>query len=347
MTAPAPARTAPPYRLVLRADAPRAEWLEARRRGIGSSDVPQILGVSSWGSAQHVYYNKRGELPDRDEVSEEALWGQLHEETVAREWFRRNRAHGRRVGLIARKDPGMGHHMCTLDRLAMECPLNRGEREKCAVEVKNRNAFTAGKWKRSIPDDVLAQGAWQLHVTGFDHIHVAVLIGNSDYRQFVVRRSEHVDLIGNIVTVVDRLWRDIALGHVPPLDGTEPVDAMLDLYDTLNPERFGFADLDEYPALSVAAIENLLAYETARLEAKAAKAGQDAAKVAMIAALGPHEAAWLNNEPAYELKPVTRRSCDMERLAEEFPEAYAACVRESVSKQLAIAKAHRLKELPS
>lgn len=338
----APARTAPPYRLALRADAPRGDWLAARRKGIGSSDVPQVLGVSSWGSAQHVYYDKRGELPDRDDVGEAALWGQLHEETVAREWARRNRSVVRRVGLVARKDPGMSHHMCTLDRLCTECPLNRSERERCAVEIKTRNAFVAGKWKRSVPDDVLAQCLWQLHVTGYDHIHVAVLIGGSDFRQFVVRRSEHAGLVGDIVTVVDRLWRDIALGHVPALTGEEPVNAMLDLYSSLYPDRSGVADLDEYPALAAAAIENLFAYETGRLAAKAGKAGQDAAKVAMVEALGGARMAVLNGELAYELRESGRDVCNLARLREEFPDAYEACVERKSSDRLVIAKEHRM-----
>jgi putative phage-type endonuclease len=345
MTAPAPPRAILPYRLVLPASADRADWLAARRKGIGSSDIPQVLGVSEWGSPQHVYYDKRGELPERDDIGEPALWGQLLEETVAREWARRNRAVIRRVGLIARKDPGMGHHMCTLDRLAMECPLNRGERERCAVEVKMRNAWVAGKWKRGVPDDVLAQGLWQIHVTGFDHIHVAVLIGGNDFRQFVVRRDEHRELIGNLVTVADKLWRDIALGHCPPLAGVEPVEAMLDLYDTLHPDRAGEANLDEYPALSVQAINALLEYETARLEAKAAKGAQGHAKVALIEMLGSNTVAILNGEPAYELRDVTRRTPDLERLAERYPEAYAACVEDKSGRQLSIARQHRLKEL--
>lgn len=347
MTAPAPPRAAPPYRLVLRADAPRAEWLAARRTGIGSSDVPQILGVSEWGSAQHVYYDKRGELPERDDVGEAALWGQLHEETVAREWARRNRSVVRRVGLVARKDPGMSHHMCTLDRLCTECPLNRAERERCAVEIKTRNAFVAGKWKRSVPDDVLSQCLWQLHVTGYDHIHVAVLIGGNDFRQFVIRRKDHVELIGNIVTVVDRLWRDIALGHVPPLTGEEPADAMLDLYDALYPDRSGYANLDEYPALSVAAIGELHAYEVGRLAAKEREREKGAARVAMVQMLGPHRVAVLNGETAYELREYPgRERCDFTRLAERYPEAYAECVSRKPYDQLVIAKEHRLSELP-
>ncbi len=339
-----PSRTAAPYRVVLPASADRDRWLVERRRGIGSSDVAAVMGVSSWGSAQHVFYDKRGVLPLEADAGEEALWGTLHEETVAREWARRNRSVVRRVGLIARRDAD--HHRATLDRRCDACPLDRATEERCAVEVKTRSAFVAGKWKRSVPDDVLAQVLWQIHVTGYDHIHVATLIGGNDFRQYTVRRSEHEQLIADIVVVVDRLWADIQAGRVPTLTGAEPVDPMLDLFDQLHPVRDGAAN-DEYPALALAALENLHAYEVARLEEKAAKGRKDSAKVALIEALGGKRAGLLDGEQAYELRPQTRRRPDLPRLAEEFPDAYEACVDENTSPVLAIGREHRLKELPS
>ena len=338
----APARTLAPYRLLLPASADRDAWLDARRSGIGSSDVAAAMGVSSHGTARHVYHDKRGELPLDDDPGEAALWGTLMEDTVAREWARRNRSIVRRVGLIARRDAP--HRMCTLDRRVDECPLNRETRERCALEIKCRSAFVAGKWKRSIPDDVLAQVLWQIHVTGFDHLHVATLIGGNDYRQYVVRRADNEQLIADIVTVVDRLWADIQAGRPPVLTGEEPIDVTLELLDELNPLRDGYANLDEYPARSVRAGELLLEYESARLEEKAAKQAKDSAKVRLIDELGSHRAAVLNGEVAYQLRPTSRDHVDMDRLAEEFPDAYAACVTARPGKTLAISKQHRLKE---
>lgn len=338
-----PTRTAIPYRVVLPASADRAAWLTTRRQGIGSSDVAAVMGVSSHGSAQHVFYDKRGVLPLEDDAGEPALWGTLLEETVAREWARRNRSVVRRVGLIARKDAP--HRICTLDRLSTECPLNREIRERCAVEVKTRNAFVAGKWKRSIPDDVLAQVLWQLHVTGYDHIHVACLIGGQDYRQYVIRRADHDDLIGDIVTVADRLWADIQTGRIPVLTGDEPADTMFDLYNQLHPDRQGITYLDRLPNHgAVAAIENLFAYEDARLREKAAKAQKVAAKVALVEALGGGLVAIAGQDIAYELKPVERSACDLDRLAEEFPDAYAACVTQKTSLTFTVAQAYRQTE---
>jgi putative phage-type endonuclease len=334
------------YRLILPASADRADWLTARRGGIGSSDIPAIMGVSAFGSAQHVYYDKRGELPTDDDAGEAALWGSLDEETTAREWARRNRSVVRRIGLIARRDAG--HHRCTLDREVRECPLNRDQHEKCALEVKHRNAFVAGKWLRKIPDDVLAQVLWQIHVTGYDHLHVACRIGGIDYRQYVVRRKDHEQLIADLITVADRLWSDVQAGRVPPLTGSEPTGPLLDLYDQLHPGRTGLIHLDTYPAQSAAVTEDLLEYECQRLTEAAAKKAKEAAKARLIERLAGNEAAVLHDEVAYAW-PLGdgRATCDLARLAEQWPDAYADCVTQNPGRRFALSKQHRLKEIPA
>ncbi len=123
---------------------------------------------------------------------------------------------------------------------------------------------------------------------------------------------------------------------------------MLELLDQLHPNRTGVVDLDTFPALTVAAIEQLEQYETARLEGKAAKARQDAAKVGMLTALGGGQAAVLNGDIAYELRPTEgRERCNFAKLAAEFPAAYEACVSRNPGAILWIAREHRLQELPS
>lgn len=340
---------APPFRVVLPAGADRAVWLEERRKGIGSSDVANILGVGG-SSAQRVYYDKIGELPLEDDAGEYALWGSLDEETTAREWARRNRASGRRIGLIARKDAPW--QMCTLDRQIRECPDAKGsdQREVCALEVKHRVAWKAGQWKRSVPDDVLAQVLWQMHVADYSHIHVACRIGGFDYRQFTIRRKGNEQLIADIVAGVTNFWEGNVLARrVPALTGQENHERLLDLFEELYPNRAGIAHLDD--ATSVEANELLLAYELERLKAKRAEAAKDAAKARLIEVLGENEAAVLFDQQhaAYgwdsttkDGDPLVRESIDMARLAEEFPDAYDACLRSKPVRRFSIARPHRL-----
>lgn len=338
-----------PYKVLVPAGADREPWLRARRGGIGSSDVANVLGVGG-SSAQHVYYDKIGELPLEDDAGEAAFWGQRDEETLARVWAERNRTAGRRIGLIARKDTPV--HMCTLDRLIRECPLARDKQETCALEVKHRVAWKAGQWKRSIPDDVLAQVLWQMHVTGFSHIHVACRIGGVDYRQYVIHRKNHRALLDDVVTAVTRFWEGNVLARrVPPLTGQENSERMLDLFEALHPDRSGIA---EFNGLEAVEVDQLLTeYELQRLIAKRAETAKEAAKTRLIELLGDNEGAvlWERQTRAYgwdsttkDGAPLVKESIVMGRLAEKYPDAYRDCLRSKPMRRFAIEKEHRLAE---
>ncbi|MGP3914369.1 YqaJ viral recombinase family nuclease [Nonomuraea sp. 10N515B] len=330
-------RVTPSARLILPADASRAEWLAARRADgrIGSSDIANILQVG-YGVPLNVYYDKVGDLPQDDDAGEPALWGNLLEETVAREWARRNRSVVRRVGLVSNiHRPWM---TCTLDRRVLECPLNREQREACALEIKTRNAFVAGKWVRAIPDDVLAQVLWQIEVTGFDHLHVGVLIGGQEYRQYVIRRVGHEVIIENIVTAAADMHERI-MTRRPPFPSGDP-ERLVELYNDLHPDREGTV------AVGPEVVEVLDRYETHRLEEKAAKRGKDEAKADAVKLLGGGERALFGDEPAYSYAAHRGRpSVDLSLLAERWPDAYEACVTETTVRSINVASAFRKKEI--
>lgn len=331
MSAPTTARRVTPTGVrVLPADADRDAWLAARRRGVGSSDVPAILGLAEAKSktALHVWHDKRGELPDEGD-NEFMLWGRLLEEPVAREWARRNRSVIQRVGLIAREDAPW--KMCTLDRRVLECPLNRAQREACALEVKCRNAYTSSRWRADLPDDVLAQTVWQMHITGYDHIHVAVLIGGNDYRQTVVRADEQVT--GYVLDQVAAFWHQHVVAGVEPPADLSKADALNELDELMHPDRFGEVD--------VPGVMEVVEYvRLSGLKGEAERALKAARAVLARQAAGARYVMF-GDELAYELSPTTRSKADLDRLAERWPDAYADCVTESTSHTIRIAKAYR------
>ncbi|MDX3074585.1 lambda-exonuclease family protein [Streptomyces sp. MI02-7b] len=330
-TAPAPGRRVTPTgRLILPADADRADWLTARRQGLGSSDIAAILGISRFGNALTVWHDKTGGLPLESDDTEPALWGRLNEETVAREWARRNRSHVRRVGLVANIERPW--QMCTLDRRVLACPISQDTKERCAVEVKCRDKMKAGQWRKGTPDDVLAQTLWQADVCGFDHIHVACLIGGNDYRQFVVRVADHADIVANLRAAGEQAWQQIVARRPPLLTGEEEPGPLLDLYAQLHPERSGYVEIDR----DGDAQDDLTEYiEQAAAESTAKKA-KEKAKAKLIGHLGGKQAAFYQDRPAYSYDEESREYVDRERLREKFPEAYEACVEDRVSRRLNI-----------
>lgn len=323
-------RVTPTGRLILPADADRDTWLTARRSGIGSSDIAAILGISRYGNALSVYHDKTGGLPLESDDSEPALWGRIDEEGIAREWARRNRSVVRRVGLVANIDRPW--QMCTLDRRVLECPLADG-REKCAVEIKCRDKMKARQFRTGVADDVLAQTLWQADVCGYDHMHVAVRLGGNDYRQFVVRVSEHQQLIADLRATGERAWQQITDRRPPVLAADADPDVLLDLYDQLHPDRGGEPvaidrDGDAQDALAD--------YLDAVNDEREAKARKRRAQALMVAALGDADTAILGGRTAYSLDETAREHVDRARLREEHPEAYAACVEDRVTRRLNI-----------
>ncbi|MET8475387.1 YqaJ viral recombinase family protein [Streptomyces sp. NPDC006422] len=326
-------KVTPTGRLLLEHTAPREVWLEARRRGIGSSDLAKVLNLTGFGTPQKVFYDKRGRLPldDEEEFSDAAHFGVIFEDPLARDWARRNRTVVEPVGIIAHEfEPWQ---MCTLDRLCSECPLDRRQRSLCALEVKTRNAFVAKLWRQGPPDDVLAQVLWQILVTGLDHIHVVCLIGGQDYRQYTVRRDEHVKLVAYIRAEASRLWHEhILTGRVPAITGDEAPDALIDLYDQLHPDRAGSVVLDRDGDAHDAMCEYVEAVAAER-EARAAK---KTAKAKLLAALGGAQQAVFQDRPFFSIEQSFRETADLARLREEFPEAYRTCVADVPHDRIAI-----------
>ncbi|MEV8354656.1 YqaJ viral recombinase family protein [Streptomyces niveus] len=326
-------RVTPTGRLILPADADRADWLTARRNGIGSSDVPAVLGLVDYTPPLKVYLDKTGH--DVDDAGEAAYWGTVNEEPVARRWAMLNRSVIRRVGLVAHVDHP--HWMTTLDRRVTECPLTEDKRVPCALEVKTRSAFKAAQWHAGAPDDVLAQMLWQIAVNGYEHMHYAVLIGGNEYHQGTVRADQYADVMADITTAMDRFWAEHIQALVPP-EPTGDGDALVRLFRRLHPTRAGSVDVDRHDD----AIDALLDYGRHQRAESAAKKAKAAAKARMIAALDGAQAALIGGERAYSLEPSNAAPrVDLEQLAERWPDAYAACVAPNPTERIDIAKQYK------
>ncbi|MFI9200214.1 YqaJ viral recombinase family protein [Streptomyces sp. NPDC053048] len=333
-TAPAAGRrVSPTGRLILPADADRELWLQTRRAGIGSSDVPAILGLVEKNPPVKVYYDKLGY--DVDDAGEAAYWGTVNEENVARRWAMQSRSVIRRVGLVAHADHP--HWMTTLDRRVTECPLAEDEQAPCALECKTRSAFKSAQWHAGAPDDVTAQVLWQIIVNGYEHMHYAVLIGGNDYHQGVIRADQYRDVMADIVVAVDRFWTEHVLAEVPP-EPTGDGDAVTRVLRRVHPTRSGSVDVDMHPDAYYA----LLDYTRHRRAEAAARKSKNEAKARLVAALGAAQEARLDGERAYSLEPTSAApKVDFELMAERYPDAYAACVAPNPTERIAIAQQYK------
>ncbi|GAA1806960.1 YqaJ viral recombinase family nuclease [Nesterenkonia flava] len=198
------ARWACPHaNLVLRADAPREEWLAARRQGIGGSDASAILGVNKYSSAYQVWLDKTGRGTEKEETMAMRM-GNLLEPIVVQLFEEETGIRTRRAGLMRSKEHA--YLQVSVDRLTADGGL---------LECKTSNGFLSHEWEDGqVPDHAELQVQHGLAVTGRSHAWVAGLL---DGREFFVRRIDRdEDLIRIIIEQGERFWHDHVLADEAP-----------------------------------------------------------------------------------------------------------------------------------
>ncbi len=206
-----------------------ADQIEARRHGIGGSDVAAVFGVSPWKTPLQLYREKRGEEKPADIGDEEAVrWGNLLEDVVAEEYARRAGVKVQRMnGLLkSAKHPWM---LANIDRAVILPDAPSLVREnggllntRKILEVKTAGIRAADEWGEpgtdQVPKHYLLQGAHYLAVTGAEVCDFAVLIGGQDFRVYTLERDP--ELVDMIVDGTRDFWRRVETGQEP-----EPVNA--------------------------------------------------------------------------------------------------------------------------
>lgn len=297
----------PTGNLLLSIDAPRAEWLAARREGITATDIPAILGLNKYKTAIDVWTEKVAPGPNdfnpQIGEGEAALWGIVLEDVVAKTWAEHAGLKVRRIGIIAHEDHSW--QRASLDRLVLDCPDGR-----CGLEVKTRSGYVGESWDRAIPDDVKAQVRWQLHVSGLDHIHVIALIGGQRLVEHRVNARQIKP--AELLEAAEIVWNAVQTGQPPQLPETMWTDEYL---EALNPDRSGELEVTDDVIQLVEEYTDILSV-TRDLEAEKAEL-----KTKLIGALGEHETATRGGRIVYSYKASTTKRLDTKALAEFHPDA--------------------------
>lgn len=113
----------------------RSKWLEARRAGIGASDIAAIMGISPWSTPFQVWASKVAEIPE-DEGSEQMKWGRILENVILDEWAKEHRFVTNRGQLIRSIETPM--MMATPDGFTTIAPYGM----PAVAEAKNRSEWS-------------------------------------------------------------------------------------------------------------------------------------------------------------------------------------------------------------
>jgi putative phage-type endonuclease len=244
-------------------------WLEARRKGIGSSDAAVVLGLSPYRTPLALWAEKRGLAPPQPETPAMRR-GKLLEAHIldeAQELLGCELPSGARQVFLQHRDRPW--QIATLDGLTVD---------GLVVEAKTVGWRSARFWGEpgtdEIPEPYLVQVQHQLAVAGRDEAAVVALIGGSDLHVYRIRRDDR--LIDRMTAIEAAFWACVLDAVEPPV--TDAADAEVLAY--LHPPTDAAVELWG----AVAAIADR--YEECGRAAREAGQARDLARAELLAAMG-------------------------------------------------------------
>lgn len=217
-------------------------WHTRRLCGLGGSDIGAVMGINKYLSPVELWEIKTMQATKEKEENKYTHWGHILEETVAQEFAR---VTGMRVNKSAR-------HFCSkelpflvgnIDRFVSKNNNGRWLRH-AILECKTATEYSKGKFNEDaawysdgkfneqnasgitgildIPASYYLQCLHYMYITGVHTCYLAVLIGGSDYRIYVV--PYNVTDVSAMLQYATNFWCNCVL------DGNRPNLTQKDLY---------------------------------------------------------------------------------------------------------------------
>ena len=286
----------------------RKTWLEARKQGLGGSDVAAIAGLSKWKSQVQ-----------EDVQSEAAYFGNVLEEVVAQEFAKRTGLKVQRRNAIL-QHPAYPWMLANVDRLIVG--------ERIGLECKTVSEYLKKEWEgEEIPVAYLLQCQHYMAVTGYEAWWIAVLIGGNTFVYKKIERDE--DIIQYLINMERDFWLNYVEKDEPPMfDGSE---ASTQLLKQMYPESM------EDSAINLGKQEELLieAREQVDREIEVLKEQKAEYENKLKAKLGTHEKGTTENY-TIQWKSYTSNRFDSKQLKTEHPDLYGKYVKETIARKFSV-----------
>ena len=313
----------PDGRLILPAGAPREQWLAARRKGLGSSDVALLMGVAEGGSEYGLWLDKvRGHESAQSGAMQRGQWLEPH---LADHFAGETGLSVRRCGLIRHRV--IAHNLATPDRLV---------EDGACLEIKSMgtHAKVRAQWRDGgIAAHAYCQLQWQLMVSGRAHgWMVAYEIDQPPMIRGPVDRDE--SLIARMNTRATAWWASHVIKNAPP-----PVDL-----ETITDEEIRLRWPQAQPGSTRQAewphyVRALLAE---RAELKAAESGAKARAKEIDQALkvmiGDAEVLLVGDRPMMTLKNQLNNPSVDPSLEVDHPDIYSTYITRGSSRRIHVVK---------
>lgn len=215
------------------------EWLEARKQGIGGSEIGAICGLNPWESAFALWAKRTGQIPDPELTGWSVRFGKAFEEPILRLW--------------AEEHPEYEVFTTGTYRTASEPPLmanpdalakHRETGEWVIVEVKT----SRGSWVE-VPEHYVAQVQHYMYVMGLTRAVVVGVVGWDWKEQWIELDTFRAESQREMAEV---FWKHMQDMKKPDWDGAK---STYEAVRYMHPEL-----LDEYVNLSDLGWELLAAH---------------------------------------------------------------------------------------
>lgn len=202
------------------------QQLEARRAGIGGSDIGAVLGLSPWKTPLDVWMSKVGQSVDTVQNEEAVYWGSVLEDVVARRYAE---LHDRKVQRINQmlRHPEVDIALANIDRAVINPDIAGIVRVKDGrlttdriLECKTANAFAVrgDLWGEpgtdKVPDYYLTQVQWYMGITGATVADLAVLFGGQKHVTYTI--AYDAELFGDMIDQAQAWWIRHVLNGIAP-----------------------------------------------------------------------------------------------------------------------------------
>ena len=208
-------------------------WHAARVNGIGGSEIAAVMGISPYESRFSLWHRKQGLIGPVEE-SPQMRWGKKHEPTICAEFAELHPDAGV-VPSPTFAAAARPWQIANPDRLLVGTKPGTARPEALLEAKTSRDDEGWGEeGTDQIPVWYRAQCLWYLDVLGVDRCHVAVLIGNFDYREYVVD-YDPADAL-KMRDAAAEFMRTLAAGERPSIDGhSATYQAIRELPEGLDP----------------------------------------------------------------------------------------------------------------
>ena len=198
---------------------------EVRKTGITGTDISAVCGVNPYKTAFRVWLEKT-EQAEPIEETPQMRWGLILEPVVATQFRQAHPDFALDMAMneTTYKNPDNPLVVGTPDYLIHA--IEEG------LEIKTHGAFAAARLgfgeqgTDDVPKHHYLQCEWYMLLMGWDVWHLAVLIDNSDYREFKIERNP--DLDKRLVNLAQAFWDKYVVPVEPPkMDGSKDVTEYL------------------------------------------------------------------------------------------------------------------------